>query len=52
MLDFKELPEDGTAFEQLLREMFLAYEMAVLVRRVGEHMAVNTRPSMTEAEAV
>ncbi|HSZ49687.1 MAG TPA: roadblock/LC7 domain-containing protein [Streptosporangiaceae bacterium] len=30
----------------------IAYEMAVLVRRVGEHMAVNTRPSMTEAEAV
>jgi len=27
----------------------IAYEMAVLVRRVGEHMAVNTRP---HAEAV
>lgn len=25
MLDFTELPDDGTAFEQLLREMFLRY---------------------------
>jgi predicted regulator of Ras-like GTPase activity (Roadblock/LC7/MglB family) len=30
----------------------IAYEMAVLVRRVGEHMAVNSRPSVTTAEAV
>jgi len=30
----------------------IAYEMAVLVRRVGEHMAVNTRPPVSTAEAV
>ncbi len=30
----------------------IAYEMAVLVRRVGEHMAVNTRPPISTAEAV
>jgi predicted regulator of Ras-like GTPase activity (Roadblock/LC7/MglB family) len=30
----------------------IAYEMAVLVRRVGEHMAVNARPTITAAEAV
>jgi len=27
----------------------IAYEMAVLVRRVGEHMSVNPRPSAAEA---
>jgi hypothetical protein len=30
----------------------IAYEMAVLVRRVGEHMAVNARPPASTAEAV
>jgi predicted regulator of Ras-like GTPase activity (Roadblock/LC7/MglB family) len=30
----------------------IAYEMAVLVRRVGEHMAVSNRPSADAAEAV
>ena len=30
----------------------IAYEMALLVRRVGEHMAVNDRPSIDTAEAV
>ena len=30
----------------------IAYEMAVLVRRVGEHMAVSPRPSASAAEAV
>jgi len=30
----------------------IAYEMAVLVRRVGEHMAVNIRPPISTAEAV
>jgi predicted regulator of Ras-like GTPase activity (Roadblock/LC7/MglB family) len=30
----------------------IAYEMALLVRRVGEHMAVNDRPSISTAEAV
>ena len=30
----------------------IAYEMAVLVRRVGEHMAVNARPPTSTAEAV
>jgi predicted regulator of Ras-like GTPase activity (Roadblock/LC7/MglB family) len=30
----------------------IAYEMALLVRRVGEHMAVNDRPSVSTAEAV
>jgi hypothetical protein len=29
MLDFTELPQDGTAFEQLVREMFLGYGMHV-----------------------
>jgi predicted regulator of Ras-like GTPase activity (Roadblock/LC7/MglB family) len=37
---------DGDAAGQI------AYEMAVLVRRVGEHMAVNARPPITTAEAV
>jgi predicted regulator of Ras-like GTPase activity (Roadblock/LC7/MglB family) len=30
----------------------IAYEMAVLVRRVGEHMSVEPRPSAGAAEAV
>jgi predicted regulator of Ras-like GTPase activity (Roadblock/LC7/MglB family) len=30
----------------------IAYEMAVLVRRVGEHLAVNARPPVSAAEAV
>jgi predicted regulator of Ras-like GTPase activity (Roadblock/LC7/MglB family) len=30
----------------------IAYEMAVLVRRVGEHMAVSARPHQPTAEAV
>jgi predicted regulator of Ras-like GTPase activity (Roadblock/LC7/MglB family) len=30
----------------------IAYEMAVLVRRVGEHMAVGARPDVPAAEAV
>jgi predicted regulator of Ras-like GTPase activity (Roadblock/LC7/MglB family) len=30
----------------------IAYEMAVLVRRVGDHMAVAPRPSASTAEAV
>jgi predicted regulator of Ras-like GTPase activity (Roadblock/LC7/MglB family) len=30
----------------------IAYEMAVLVRRVGEHMAVGPRPPASAAEAV
>jgi predicted regulator of Ras-like GTPase activity (Roadblock/LC7/MglB family) len=30
----------------------IAYEMAVLVRRVGEHMAVGARPPGSTAEAV
>jgi predicted regulator of Ras-like GTPase activity (Roadblock/LC7/MglB family) len=30
----------------------IAYEMAVLVRRVGEHMAVSARPASSTAEAV
>jgi predicted regulator of Ras-like GTPase activity (Roadblock/LC7/MglB family) len=30
----------------------IAYEMALLVRRVGEHMAVSERPSIDTAEAV
>jgi predicted regulator of Ras-like GTPase activity (Roadblock/LC7/MglB family) len=30
----------------------IAYEMAVLVRRVGEHMTVNPRPPAGAAEAV
>jgi predicted regulator of Ras-like GTPase activity (Roadblock/LC7/MglB family) len=30
----------------------IAYEMAVLVRRVGEHMAVGPRPPANNAEAV
>jgi len=30
----------------------IAYEMALLVRRVGEHMAVNPRSSASPAEAV
>jgi predicted regulator of Ras-like GTPase activity (Roadblock/LC7/MglB family) len=30
----------------------IAYEMAVLVRRVGEHMAVGPRPPANTAEAV
>jgi predicted regulator of Ras-like GTPase activity (Roadblock/LC7/MglB family) len=30
----------------------IAYEMAVLVRRVGDHMTVSRRPSATTAEAV
>ena len=30
----------------------IAYEMAVLVRRVGEHMSVSPRPSAGAAEAV
>jgi predicted regulator of Ras-like GTPase activity (Roadblock/LC7/MglB family) len=30
----------------------IAYEMAVLVRRVGEHMAVSPRPNTSTAEAV
>jgi predicted regulator of Ras-like GTPase activity (Roadblock/LC7/MglB family) len=30
----------------------IAYEMALLVRRVGDHMAVRPRPSTSAAEAV
>ncbi len=30
----------------------IAFEMAVLVRRVGEHMAVGPRPPVSNAEAV
>ncbi len=30
----------------------VAYEMAVLVRRVGEHLGVNPRPAASPAEAV
>jgi predicted regulator of Ras-like GTPase activity (Roadblock/LC7/MglB family) len=30
----------------------IAYEMALLVRRVGEHLAVNDRPPIDTAEAV
>jgi len=29
----------------------IAYEMAVLVKRVGEHLSVRTRPASTSAEA-
>lgn len=27
MIDFKELPQDGTAFEQFIREMCLIYDL-------------------------
>jgi predicted regulator of Ras-like GTPase activity (Roadblock/LC7/MglB family) len=30
----------------------VAYEMAILIRRVGEHLGVNPRPSSSPAEAV
>jgi hypothetical protein len=29
MLDFKELPANGEAFEQLMRELLFSYGMAV-----------------------
>jgi hypothetical protein len=29
MLDFKELPQDGEAFEQLIRELLFSYGMTV-----------------------